>query len=321
MRYALLSLLLLASLAAAAQDRIYRIAVLAREPYTANRADFAAFRQGLRELGYVEGKNLAIGYRSADGQDERYPALCADAIQHKADLILAHGAPAVSACKQATSSIPIVFAGVADPVADGLVADVGHPGANVTGIMFASGPLVMTARLELLREVFPRLNTLGAIVNLGGAELARQRQLLESTARSLGIGVRFFDVRSIADLQTAFAQAANERLEALYVASDELTEVNRKLVAELALRHRLPTLTADLSFVEAGSLLSYGADTTVQYRRLAAVADRIFRGGKAGEIPVERPAVFTLAVNLKTARALRMHIPSYVLSRADRVIQ
>lgn len=317
----LLSLLLLAPLAAAAQDKLYRIAVIEREPSAANAPNFAAFRQGLRELGYVEGRNLAIGYRSADGQDERYPALCADAIQHKVDLILAHGAPAAAACKKATSSVPILFSGVADPVADGLVADVGRPGGNVTGVLYASGPLVMTARLELLKEVFPRIAAIGAIVNLGGAELTRQSQLLASTGRALGIGVRFFDVRSLADLQTAFAQAANERLDAVYVASDELLEVNRKRVGDLALRHRLPTLTAEAHFVEDGSLLSYGADTTVQYRRLAAVADRIFRGGHIGDIPVERPAVFTLAINRKTARALGVRIPSYVLSRADRVIQ
>ena len=321
MRRLLVLLVLLAPLTAAAQDKIYRIAVLEREPSAAYKPNFDAFRQGLRELGYVEGKNLAIGYRSADGQDERYPALCAEAIQRKADLILAHGTPAVMACKKATSSIPILFSGVADPVADGLVADIGRPGGNVTGIMYASGPLVMTARLELLKEVFPRIAVIGAIVNLGGAELSRQRQLLESTGRVLGIGVRFFDVRSLADLQTAFAQAANERLEAVYVASDELLEVNRKLVGDLALRHHLPTVTAEANFVEDGSLLSYGADMAVQYRRLAGAADRIFRGGNTGEIPVDRPAVFMLAINQKTAKALRVRIPSYVLSRADRVIQ
>jgi len=321
MRYLLLLLVVLAPLTAAAQDKIYRIAVIEREPSGENAFNFAAFRQGLRELGYVEGRNLAIGYRSADGQDERYPALCAEAIQHKADLILAHGTPAAAACKKATSSIPIVFASVADPVADGLVADTGRPGGNVTGVMYASGPVVMTTRLELVREIFPRTAVIGAIVNLGGAELSRQRQLLESTGRVLGISIRFFDVRSLADLRTAFAQAANERLEVVYVASDELLEVNRKLVSELAIKHHLATVTAEANFAEAGALLSYGGDMTVQYKHIASMADRIFRGARVGDIPVERPAVFTLAINQKTAKALRVRIPRQVLSRADRVIQ
>jgi len=321
MRYLLLLLVVLAPLTAAAQDKIYRIAVLEREASGENKFNFAAFRQGLRDLGYVEGRNLAIGYRSAEGDDARYPALCAEAIERKADLILAHGTPATAACMKATSSIPIVFASVADPVADRLVEDVGRPGGNVTGIMYASGPPVMTARLELLKEIFPRTAVIGAILNLGGAELSRQRQLLESSGRSLGIGIRFFDVRSLADLRTAFAQAANERLEAVYVASDELIEVNRKLVGDLAIKHRLATLTPEVNFVEDGALLSYGADLTVQYRRLASIADRIFRGAKVGDIPVERPGVFTLAINQKTAKALRVRIPGQVLSRADRVIQ
>jgi len=317
----LLVVALLAPLAAAAQDKIYRIFVIERGLSSANVLNFTAFRQGLHELGYLDGKNLAIFYRSADGQDRRFPALCAEAVQQKADLILAHGRPAAAACKKATSSIPILFAGVADPVADGLVADLGHPGDDITGVMYASGPQVMAVRLELLQEMFPRIRVIGAMANFGGPEVARQRELLESAGKSLGIAVRFFDVRSLSDLKTAFAQAANQRLEAVYIASDEVLEVNRKLVAELAIQYRLPTIAAETQFVEEGSLVSYGTDMVVQYKHLAAIADRIFRGGKAGEIPVERPTVFTLAVNPKTARAFGIRIPAPVLSRADRVIQ
>ena len=321
MRRLVLLVVLLASLSAAAQDRIYRIAVLEDEAAARNAPNFAAFRQGLRELGYVEGKNLAIGYRSSDGDDARFPALCADAVQHKADLIVAHGTPAALACKKTTSAIPILFTGVADPAADGLVEDIGHPGANVTGAMIASGPVVTAARLDLLRQVLPRIQVIGAVVNFGGQELARQRQLAEAAAREAGLGVRLFDVRSVADLQTAFALAASERLEAVYVATDALTETNRQLVASLGLKHRLPVVAGEASFVEAGSLLSYGADESVQYKRLAGIADRILRGAKAADIPVERPTSFNLAVNLKTARALRVRIPRQVLSRADRIIQ
>ena len=312
--------LMLLPLAGVTQDKIYRIALIEREPSAANAPNFAALRQGLRELGYVEGRNLAIGYRSVDGQDELYDALCADAVEH-ADLIIAHGPRAAIACKAASASIPVVFAGVADPVADGLVADVGHPAGNATGAMLAAGPVVMAARIDLLREVFPRIAVIGAMINLAGAEAQRQRQQLDGAARELGIGVRVFDVRSLADLQTAFAQAASERLGAVYVASDSLTESNRKRVAFLGLKHRLPTMTAEADFVVDGTLLSYGADISVQYKRLAGVVDRIFRGAKPGDIPVERPTTFNLAVNLKTARALGVRIPRQVLSRADRVIQ
>jgi putative ABC transport system substrate-binding protein len=316
----LLVLGLLAPLTAAAQDRIYRIAVLERETYTANAANFAALRQGLRELGYIEGKNLAIGYRSVDGQDERYAELCADAVRH-ADLIVARGTAPTRACMRATKSIPILFSGVDDPVAEGLVADVGRPGGNVTGLMYTASPVVAGARLELLREVFPRITALGAMLNLGKPELARQRAYLESAGRDIGVAVRVFDVRTVPDLQTAFAVAASERLEAVYVPVDDLMIANRKLVADLGRKHRLPIVTTESVFVEAGSLLSYGVDASAQYKRLASIADRILRGGKPGEIPVERPSVFVLSVNLKTARDLRVRIPKQVLSRADRVIQ
>ena len=315
-------LALLAPLAAAAQQsKIYRIAVLERDASGQVGPNFAALRQGFRELGYVEGRNLAIGYRASDGDDSRYPALCADAVKLEADLIIVRGAPAAAACSKVTRSIPIIFTGVADPVARGLVADIGRPGGNVTGIMFASGPNITTARLELLRQVLPKITRIAAMMNLGSAELVRARQQLESAGRDFGISVKVFDVRSVSDLQTAFAQAGNERLEAAYMAGDGLLEVNRKLIGDLGLRHGLPTMTAESNFVEAGSLLSYGADTPTQYKHVAAIADRIFRGGKPAEIPVERPALFSLAVNLKTARVLRVRVPRYVLSRADRVIQ
>ncbi|HYL89617.1 MAG TPA: ABC transporter substrate-binding protein [Burkholderiales bacterium] len=317
-----LLLVLLAPLAAVAQQpKIYRIAVLERDASGQTGPNFAALRQGFRELGYVEGRNIAIGYRASDGDDARYPALCADAVKLEADLIVVRGAAGAAACRKATSSIPIIFTGVADPVARGLVADVGRPGGNVTGIMFPSGPIVTAARLELLRQVFPKITRIAAMMNLGGPELGRARQQLESAGRDFGISVEVFDVRSLVDLRTAFAQAANERLEAVYVVGDALMEANRKLVGDLGLRHGLPTMTAESSFVEAGSLLSYGTDTSAQYKRVPAIADRIFRGGKPAEIPVERPTLFSVAVNLKTAKALGARVPRYVLSRADRVIQ
>ena len=214
MRRVLLLLLLLAPLSAAAQ-KVYRIAVIEREPALVVDPNVQALLQGLKELGYREHKDFSLRYESADGRDERYRALCAEVVKMKVDIIVTRGTAATQACKRATSSIPILFAGVADPVSDGLVADIGRPGGNVTGIMYASGPLVTAARVELLRELFPQISMIGVIANLGGQELPRQRQQAENAARELGIGWRLFDVRSVADLQTAFAQAANARLEAV----------------------------------------------------------------------------------------------------------
>jgi len=320
MRRVLLLLALLTPFTATAQ-RIYRIAVIEREPALVVDPNVQSLLQGFKELGYREHKDFSLYYESADGRDARYPALCKEVVKRKVDLIVTRGTAATQACKRATSSIPILFAGVADPVSDGLVADIGHPGGNVTGIMYASGPLVTAARVELLRELFPQIAMIGVIANLGGQELPRQRQQAESAARQAGIGWRLFDVRSVADLQTAFAQAANDRVEAMYVALDSLTESNRRLVGSLGLKHRLPVLAGETAFVEAGSLISYGADTPGQYKRVAAIADRIFRGANPADIPVERPTVFSLAVNLKTANALGVRVPPSLLSRAERVIQ
>src|SRR3954468_14650843 len=214
MRRLLLALLAAIPTIAGAQEWIHRIAVIERLSSTINSADFASLRQGLRERGYIEGKNLAIGYRSADGQDDLFPGFCQEAVKRKADVIVVHGTSPARACIQATKSIPIIFFNVDDPVANGLVADVGRPGANATGLMYASNRLVVATRLKLLKEALPNVAKVAAMINLGKPELARQRAELERAGRELGIAIRLFDVRSVADLQTAFAQAANERLQA-----------------------------------------------------------------------------------------------------------
>src|SRR4051812_19933770 len=313
MRRLLLALLAAIPTKAGAQEWIHRIAVIERLSSTINSADFASLRQGLRERGYIEGKNLAIGYRSADGQDDLFPGFCEEAVKRKAGLIIVHGTAPARACMQATKSIPIIFFNVDDPVANGLVGDVGRPGGNATGLMYASNPQVVASRLQLLREVFPNIAKVGAMINLGKPELARQRLELERSGREMGITIRVFDVRSLPDLQTSFAQAANERLRAVYLPVDDLTEANARLVGDLGLKHRVATVTAEVAYTAAGSLFSYGADTVTEYRKLAFIADRIFNGGKPSEIPLERPVAFTLTVNLQTAKKLRVRIPKQVL--------
>jgi putative ABC transport system substrate-binding protein len=303
-----------------AQPKVYRIVMLERDSAEANAVNVNALRRGFRELGYVEGKNLAIEYRSADGRDDRYPALCAEAVGLKADLIVVRGTPPGLACKRATGTIPIVFAGAGDPVGDGLVASFARPGGNITGFTSVSNELA-AKRLEVLREVFPKAAHIGALMNLGNPNVVSHRKQLEAAAQVLGIRISVFDVRTSADLQTALEQAAKQRVDAVYVPIDSLTDFNRKLIADLALKHRLPTINAESTYVDAGGLISYGSNTPARYHRLATVADKIFKGAKAGDIPVEQPGLFLMAINLKTAKALRVTIPKEVLFRADRVIQ
>lgn len=317
---AIVALGVLAPASLLAQPKVYRIGMVERESAQASAANLAALRQGLRELGYVEGKNLQIDYRSADGRDDRYPALCADVVALKVDLIIVRGTPATLACKKATASTPIVFAGAGDPVHDGLVASFAHPGANVTGLSAATNDLA-AKRLEVLREVLPKTARIGALMNLANPNLVGHREQLEAAAKLLGLRLTVFDVRTRQDLQSAFGQARKLRLDAMYVPIDTVTESNRKLIGELALSHRIPTINAAGVYVEAGGLMSYGINNAAGYHRVAALVDKIFKGANPGDMPVEQPAVLLLSINLKTAKALGVSIPKKVLFRADQVIQ
>ena len=315
-----LALIALLPLSAAAQQKVYRIAMLERQSARAGAANVSALKQGFRELGYVEGKNLAIEYRSTDGRDDRYPALCADAVDRKVDLIIVRGTPPTLACKKATDSIPIVFAAAGDPVGDGLIASLGHPGGNVTGFSTTNSQLA-AKRLEVLREILPNAAHIGALMNLGNPNIVSHGKELERAAQSLGIRVKVFDVRSAGELEKSLDEAAKLRLEAIYVPIDSLTEVNRKLIADAALKHGLPTITSESPYVEAGGMLSYGPSALARYRRVATLADKIFKGTKPGDIPVEQPSEYLMTINLRTAKALGITIPKEVLFRADRVIQ
>lgn len=317
-----LALFCAASVPALAQQprKIYRIAMLERESAESNFARLDAFRKGLRELGYIEGQNLLIEYRSAEGRDDAYPKLCAEAVRLKVDLIVGRGTPTILACKRATTTIPILMTGAGDPVADGLIAGFARPGGNVTG--FSSSTVELTAkRLEVLRDLLPKVSHVAALLNMSNPNLPRQWKELLAAAQALGIRVTLFDVRKPEDLNLAFEQAAKQGLDSAYVALDTLTETNRKPIADLAIKHRLPTVAGLTNYVEAGCLVSYAPAQETIYRRAASVVDKIFRGAKPADIPVEQPALFELTINLKTAKALGISVPKDLLVRADKVIE
>ncbi len=312
--------LLAAPLAADAQQagKVYRIGILETRSTVLNAANIDAFRQGLRELGYKEGQNLEIAYRSSDGRNERFPGLASELVRLKVDLILTRGTPAALAAKSATRTIPVVMAASVDPVRSGIVASLGRPGGNVTGL---SSELteVYAKRVELLRELLPRLTRLAAIFNMGNT--GSSWKVVEASARSLGIEPQLLDVRRPEDLGRAFDAAAKQSAEALIVGLDGVTQGNLRPIAELAAKQRLPSMYAEKAYVAVGGLITYGASDFHMYHRAATFVDKIFKGAKPADLPVEQPTKFELVINLKTAKALGRTIPQSLLLRADQVIE
>ena len=279
----------------------------------------AAFLQRLRQLGWIENRNVAIEYRWAEGRSERFVEFATEFVQLKVDLIVAPSTPAVIAAKQATSIIPIVFAGAGDPVATGLVASLGRPGGNVTGL---ASQLVDTGskRLELLREVVPSLRRLAIMGNVGNPAIVLEMREVQATARALGLEATTFEILRAEDIAPVL-EALKGRVEALYLAPDPLLNSNRIRVSTLALGARLPTMYGVRDYVEAGGLMSYGANVVDQHRRAADYVDKILRGAKPGDLPVEQPTKFDLLINLTTAKVLGLTIPESFLLRADEVIE
>ncbi len=278
----------------------------------------AAFVQRLRELGWIEGRTVAIEYRWAEGRSERYAEIAAELVRLKVAVIVTAGG-AVVAVKQATSVIPIVFAVVNDPVGSGLVASLARPGGNVTGLSLQSSDLA-GKRLELLREVVPGLRRLAIMANAGYPAAALEMGVVQATARTLGFDVVTFEIRRSEDIAPAF-QAFTGRAEALYVVSDPLIGTHRISNNTLALGARLPTIHGNREHVETGGLMSYGPNFPDLYRRAADYVDKILRGSKPADLPVEQPTKFDLVINLKTAKALGLVIPPTLLARADEVIE
>jgi putative ABC transport system substrate-binding protein len=298
--------------------KVYRIGMLERTSPAINAANLDAFRQGLRDLGYVEGKNFVIEYRSADGRDERFPGLAAELVRLKVDLIVTRGTPAALAAKHATGTIPVVITGLADPVGQGVVASLAHPGGNITGVS-AIVTEIYAKRVELLRELVPRAARIAALLNMSSPALPPAWKEIETAARSLGIQPQLLDVRKPEDLGPAFAGAIRQRADALVVGQDTLTQANQRLIVDLAAKHRLPAVYASGEFIRG--LVIYGVNYPDHYRRAASFAERIFKGAQPGDLPVERPTKLELVINLKTAQALGLTIPPSLLQRADQVIE
>ena len=312
--------LFLAPLAVDAQpsEKVYRIGMLERTSKTLNAASLNGFLRGMQELGYVKGKHFVIEYRSADGLDERFPELAADLVRVKVDLIVTRGTQAILATKNATNTIPIVITGAGDPVAQGIVASLARPGGNITGL----SPMVTELypkRVEFLRALVPKAVRIAALCNMSSPAVPPAWKEVERAARSLGMEAQLFDVRKTGDLGPAFERAVKQRADGLVVALDTLTQANRQLIVELAGKHRLPAVYASSEFL--GGLVTYGGNYADVYRRAAAFVDKIFKGAKPADIPMQQPTQFELVVNLKTAKALGLTIPPSLLLQADHVIQ
>jgi len=279
----------------------------------------AAFVQRLRELGWVEGRNVAIEYRWAETRFERSPEIIAEFVRLKVDVIVTHATANILAAKQGTSVIPIVFAAVGDPVGIGVVDSLARPGGNITGL---SNQFTDAAgkRVELVREVVPGLRRLAVLANVGIANAALEIGEVEAAARTIGLEVATSEIRRAEDIAPAFV-ALKGRAEALYVFGEPLANTNRARISALALDARLPTMAGFREIVDAGGLISYGANLADQFRRAADFVDRILRGTKPGDMPVVQPTKFELVINLKTAKALGIEVPPTLLARADEVIE
>jgi putative ABC transport system substrate-binding protein len=309
-------------LAASAQQagKVYRIGILELVPAVSNVGNLDSLRRGLSEVGYVEGQNLVIDYRSADGHPERFSQLAAELVRLKVDLIVTRGTPAVLAAKDATATIPIVMAASGSPQRMGVVGGLASPGGNVTGLSSVTTELV-GKRVELLRETVAGLNRIGLVQNMGNPIGASQWEEFKVAAASLGIEARLFDVRRLEDLSLAFDAAAAQRIHGLVLGNDTVMHANRRHVVELAAKHRLPALYHSGEFVDGGGLMTYGVSYPDLYRRAAIFVAKIFKGAKPAALPVEQPTTFELVINLKAAKAIGLEMPSMLLDRADRVIE
>jgi ABC-type uncharacterized transport system substrate-binding protein len=313
--------LLAAPLAGEAQpaEKMYRIAFLSpTSPSDAGR--LAAFREGLRELSYVEGQNIAIESRWAEGNYDRLPGLAAELVRFKVDIIVTYGTPASQAAKRATGTIPIVMAGAIDPVASGLVTIVARPGGNLTGLSLMA-PELVGKQLEILKDVVPKISRVALLGNPANPGNAPQVRHAQDAARALGLRLQPLEARGPSDIDSAFAAITSEQAGAVIVLVDSMLLDHRTRIADLAARRRLPAVYGLSDHVEAGGLMAYGPNRLDIFRRAATYVDKILKGAKPGDLPVEQPTKFALVINLKTAKALGLTIPPSLLQRADQVIE
>jgi putative ABC transport system substrate-binding protein len=302
--------------------KVYRIGTVrpGSRPTASDWKQRWAFVQALRDLGWVEGKNIVIEDRWADGRTERLPALTEELVRLKVDVIATRSWPAAVAAKQATTTIPIVIAGTGDPVATGLIQSLARPGGNITGLGDLDTEL-SAKRLELLKETVPHLARVAVLWNSADGGMTLRSRAIQGAARTLGVTARPLAVQEPEDFDQAFAAMIQERPDALLVVTDLLTMSHRKRIIEFTAQHRVPAMYEVRGFVDAGGLISYGPNFDDSERRAAAYVDRILRGARPGELPVEQPTRFELVVNLKTANALGLAVPQSLLIRADQVLR
>jgi putative ABC transport system substrate-binding protein len=278
------------------------------------------FREGLRELGYVEGQNIAIEYRWAEGKYERFPGLIAELLAQRVEVIVTAGTPATQAVKKATTSVPLVMVGVGDPVASGIVVSLKRPGGNITGVTSIADE-TQGKRLELLREILPTASSIAVLSNPENQSLGPVLNELRAAAKFLGMKVQVFDVKTAGDLEEAFKAIVRARPGVLQVMGDRMFLHNRQRIVDFATKQHLPAVAVHPELVEAGGLFSFGPSYPGMHRRAAYFVDRILKGMKPADLPVERPTKFEFVINLKTAKALGLTIPPSVLARADQLIE
>jgi putative ABC transport system substrate-binding protein len=289
-------------------------------PGNATSSPTDAFRQGLRDLGYGEGQNLVVEYRWGDGDIARLPVLAAELAGLRVEVLVATNNPAVLAAKQAVGSIPIVCVACSEPVGTGLVASLAHPGNNVTGLSLIT-PELSGKRLQLLRETLPKISSVALLWDAGHVGMADRVRETEAAARRLGVTLHVEWVKDPANLNQAFAALAQTRPDAFLTTVEPFTEGHRQRIVDFAAQQRLPAMYEDREFVSAGGLIAYGPSFAANYRRAATYVDRILKGAKPADLPVEQPTKFELVINLKTAKALGVTIPQSILIRADEVIR
>ena len=308
--------LLAAPLAAPAQQvgKVFRIGILETIPASQNAAKLDALRKGLRDLGYVEGRNLIIEYRSADGRAERFPDLASELVRLKVDLIVTRGTPAAKAVKSATGTIPVVMAAMGEPLA--VVATLAHPGGNITGLTTFSIELT-GKRVEVIKELVPSLSRVALLQNMGNPVAPPEWEETKTAARSLGLQAELLDVRSQGDLSRAFELAVRQHVEALVIGIDGLTQMYQQTIVDSVARNRLPAIYPDRAFVDGGGLIAYAVNYPDLYLRAAGLIGKIFKGAKPADLPIEQPTKFDLVINLKTTKSLGLTIPQSLRVQAE----
>ena len=312
----------LASFAQQPAGKVWRIGILSTYPQTIARGEeyYGSFIAGLRELGYVEGRNIGFEWRFADGVYDRLPGFAAELVKLKVDVIVTTGTAGVRAARQATTTIPIVTASFGDPVGSGLVASLAHPGGNITGLA-TMGEDLYAKRLEMLSITAPKASRIAVLVNPNNPFSQRIPPILNAAAKLLNRQIQIVKASTISELKEGFAQIARERAGALLVMDDSFLTVQGAQIAELAARQKLPSIHVVRQYAELGGLMSYGRSTADYFRRTATYVDKIFKGAKPGDLPIEQPTKFELVFIMKTAKALGIKIPDTILLRADKVIE